>query len=627
MDVKKLFSATNILTKVLNTSRRFPVIIATTIVCFILFILLQKINTGTTYIIDANKYKIIKALLEATSAIALIFSVDIFSEQQELSKNIRIGLYLLCFCILGLHYYSSSVDVTYFEAFITYKYVLFIICFHLLISIAAFYKEKDIYAFWQYNQFLFLRFLTSFFYSAILFLGIASCIWSVEKLFGFHFSNIVYTSVAGFIFFVIQTFFFLYNIPSPITEFRKRDDYIKSLRVFVQYVMLPILLIYATILYVYIIKIIYTQMLPTGWVCVPILVFAIIGILTFLFIYPIRNEKSYPLIHFFAHRFFYILLPLLAMYLLGIYYRVKPYGFTEERYLILLLGVWLLVISLYIISSKKDNIIILPISLFIMLGLSIIGPWSMFNISSKSQQNRLGRVLKKNNLLGDYKLINNKVKKQISIEDANNIASIVKYLYNNNKISLIRPWFKDHEQVILDSLVKNNKGYAYILGFMGFQTPNNIIDETHSVFFRANNSLHNESLNISGYNKLIYFSAYAHSVKNSNDTSLDALLFSDSLLITYKKHILFSNSIHKNVSLIYSNFINSYKYNSEANTLFDTYFDATPISYEKEESIDKLTWQFEEGEKKYKLIIDILDINYSKNKYTITQLGGILLYN
>ncbi len=168
---------------------------------------------------------------------------------------------------------------------------------------------------------------------------------------------------------------------------------------------MPIVLVYIVILYLYLFRIVMYNTIPSGWVCIPILIFAIAGILTYLLIYPIRLDSSYKTIYLFSKYFFYILLPLLSLYFIAIIKRIMPYGITEDRYLVFMLGVWLLIISVYIIISKKDNIIIIPVSLFFVLFISAIGPWGMFQLSVQNQVRRLEFLLNKNHLLVNHKLV------------------------------------------------------------------------------------------------------------------------------------------------------------------------------------------------------------------------------
>ncbi|MBK8145817.1 MAG: DUF4153 domain-containing protein [Bacteroidetes bacterium] len=185
--------------------------------------------------------------------------------------------------------------------------------------------------------------------------------------------------------------------------------------------------------------------------------FSSLGILAYLLIYPIRLDENNRIIYIFSKYFFYILLPLLSLYFIAIIKRILPYGITEDRYLVLMLGVWLFIISIYIIISKVDNIIVIPVSLFLILFISAIGPWGMFQLSVQNQVRRLELLLKKNHLLVDNKLVTPAKDFKIPEANANSIRSILNYLNKRGEIKQIQSWLNESEQKILADAIINNE--------------------------------------------------------------------------------------------------------------------------------------------------------------------------
>jgi hypothetical protein len=105
------------------------------------------------------------------------------------------------------------------------------------------------------------------------------------------------------------------------------------------------------------------------------------------------------------------------------------------------LGLWLCGITLYFIVSKTKSIKIIPASLCLIAFLITVGPWSVFNISIKSQLQRLEKLLVTNSILIDGKIT--KSKSEIPFDDAKEISSVVRYIYEVHGISTLQPWFNE----------------------------------------------------------------------------------------------------------------------------------------------------------------------------------------
>src|SRR5690606_23405396 len=77
---------------------------------------------------------------------------------------------------------------------------------------------------------------------------------------------------------------------------------------------------------------------------------------------------------------------------------------TEPRYFVLLLAVWISVVILYFIFSRKPGIKFIPISLFLFGLFALIFPYlNAFSVAKRSQKNQVEKILAENNLLADGK--------------------------------------------------------------------------------------------------------------------------------------------------------------------------------------------------------------------------------
>ena len=96
-----------------------------------------------------------------------------------------------------------------------------------------------------------------------------------------------------------------------------------------------------------------------------------------------------------------------------------------------------------------DNIIVIPVSLFILLAISAVGPWGMFQLSVANQVVRLERLLKRNHLLVNNKLQVMNSTNKITDKDAASIRSILWYLNKRGEMGRIHTWLGDKDQIKL----------------------------------------------------------------------------------------------------------------------------------------------------------------------------------
>ena len=215
--------------------------------------------------------------------------------------------------------------------------------------------------------------------------------------------------------------------------------------------------------------------------------------------------------------------------------------------MVVLLGIWLSLVSLYF-SFQKKNIKFIPISLSLILLLISFGPWSVFSISQKSQSIRLLSILEDYNIIIDDKIQNEfiwnfsalpefksknlKSNEGILNDSLNNeVKSILDYLNNYHDFSSISHLFSQN----IDSLIKIrrdsnkyvNDAEIYMKSF-GLNYKHRYytkITPPSNYFYRIPD---NSVKNVSGYN--YYFSFYNNNNINGNKNKI--LLFSlDSIAI------------------------------------------------------------------------------------------------
>lgn len=333
---------------------------------------------------------LVKLLFVANLALNLLLAVDVFAEthQYSLYKKWALRTLALGICaglFFGLNPWIYQADV--------FRIGLLVFAFHLLVAFAPFMGKGSLIGFWQYNKTLFLRFLASAFYAGVLYAGLAIALFAINGLFNIDINYKWYMKLLAFVGVGFTTVFFLAGVPSDFDSLEKEQDYPKALKIFTQYVLIPLVTIYLAILLVYEIKIAIAWQLPKGLVSMLVLGYSVFGILSLLLVYPIREREGNGWIRLFSRFFYLMIIPLLVLLVLAIVKRVGNYGITESRYVLIVLALWLTAITAYFLLSKKQNIKVIPISLCVLALLTVYGPQSAFSVAKYSQLARLKRLM------------------------------------------------------------------------------------------------------------------------------------------------------------------------------------------------------------------------------------------
>lgn len=433
--MSRLPSLKNVLNSTLKTVLRFPLETITVILGTIIAIVLNEKEYN-----DPNKELYQKALMSCSLCLVLFLSVSLFFLASK--KNLiwrLITSFVLGGCIIlfvfNFHQYITETEIQ--------QFLVLNIALHLLVSFAGFlprtYNQNE---FWEFNKQLFLRILTSALYSIVIYSGLALAILAIDKLFKVEFYDHIYFHVFFVIAGIFNTLFFLNGVPE--TNNNKNPlvlIYPKGLKNFTQFVLLPLISLYLVILICYEAKIVLTLSLPVGWVSYLVLVFAIFGILSFLLVHPIANETGNHWMRTFSRWFYFLLIPLLGLLFWAILYRINLYGFTHERYYVLLLSIWLSIVVAYFLIQKNPKIKFIPISMCLAGLFSIIGPQSANAISKHSQLSRFETFMK------------NADHKKMTFEQEQDLSSIVSFLEDNYGIEIMVPYAKTK----LESLLRKNK--------------------------------------------------------------------------------------------------------------------------------------------------------------------------
>lgn len=391
-----LFSRDNLRSSIRDTAARFYYVLIFAVIGTFSLLYLNRIESG-----DTSYSFIVKMAMCCYLALPLMTSLRCLTERMKQAPYVKEAVQLAGIAILVVYYFSLPKQVIEVPAFYIYRFLALITCFHLMASFLPFIGRNEANGFWNFNKSLFLRFLLSSLYTLVLFAGISIAIWAITELFKVTFYNKIYLDLFLLMSGIFNTWFFLSGVPADYTQLQDDKVYPKGLKIFTQYVLLPIVTIYLLILYGYLFKILFSASLPIGWVSNLILAFSVSGMLALLLVHPWQFMEENKWIRLYTRYYYFLLLPLIILMMLAIGRRISDYGITENRYLVAILAVWLLMICVYFIISKLRSIKFVPLSLAILSIIFCLGPLSAFNISLKSQLNHLRKELKQAGMLDD----------------------------------------------------------------------------------------------------------------------------------------------------------------------------------------------------------------------------------
>lgn len=321
------------------------------------------------------------------------------------------------------------------------RHAILLVGLHLFVAIGPFLNKGAGKAFWQYNKSLLLSILTSAFYSAALFLGLTIALAAADYLFGFDVEGDTYAELWMLMAGIINTWIFLALVPSDYRALETSDEYPGGLKIFSQYVLLPLVGLYFVILFAYELKIIFEWNWPKGWVSQMVLWYAVVGTLALLLLHPLRDREGSKWIGRFGDWYYRLMIPLAVMLFLAIRRRIADYGVTEPRYVVLGLAIGLCAVVLYFIVSKRKDIRIVPIVLVVLAVVAAYGPISASAISCWSQTSRLEEKLVANGLWKEGAVT--KPATEISLEERREMSSIIAYLSEAQGPSIFRRWLSD----------------------------------------------------------------------------------------------------------------------------------------------------------------------------------------
>ncbi len=375
---------------VLKTFRRFPL----TLLLFISLSVVVLIQVETPY----DKFELSGLLdrLIGVHILAITLSLAVEMLLERITKNnwaIRIGVYLIEFALLAVYFQFVFTKTEYAQ---NLQLGMLAATFLLVFLFVPYFFKKENYE--VYINKILTHTVVSLFFAVVIGLGLTLTLFAIQEL--------IYSSLRGETFAYVWTFamllfapvFLLSGIPKREEELAV-EHYNKVLEVLVLYIMMPLLVIYTAVLYIYFAQVLISQEWPSGLVSYLVVSYTAVGILTIFLANPFRKTNRWG--RYFTNGFNFAVIPLLGMMFVAIGLRINQYGFTENRYFIVLIGTWsLLAVIFYIFNRGRSNVF-LPLFLAAFLLIAAVGPISASNVSIASQADRFYQTIEPYDILQD----------------------------------------------------------------------------------------------------------------------------------------------------------------------------------------------------------------------------------
>lgn len=255
-------------------------------------------------------------------------------------------------------------------------------------------REQD--RFWWINQRAVVTGCVALVGLAMIAIGMLAIERALATLFGVAVDTVFYGYMLPVAVLLLGPLYWLSILPRP-GDFEPREmdrpDFAAQATGFLgQFVLTPLLVVYALILLAYAAVIAVTGEIPQnqlGWM---VLGFTVAGAANWLLLHP-RFMRTRGLVRFFRRWWFWLTVVPLVLYIAAVYIRIEAYGFTPERIMLVLGGLWATGLSFAFLVRLGDDIRLIPALAGALLVVASIGPWNVEHGARLDQARRLGAMM------------------------------------------------------------------------------------------------------------------------------------------------------------------------------------------------------------------------------------------
>lgn len=501
---------------------RFPV---TVIFGLILFIV-------TIFSIEGSYYKLETWIEYLIIAIPFSATVELIREKYFENKNRKFFRAINFFGTILFIFVSKMFFKNYFAGEVINVTAAVLIFYVLFYLIPIVYRNENREKYLQSvvgNQIITIGF------ALVLFLGFSAIIGTVDVLL-VNLSHTLYIHAFVFSSAVFGVIFF-------VSRLKEKDESLenyalpKIVEILICYILIPLILIYTAILYLYFAKIIFTLKMPKGVVSHLVLWYTAFSLFIIIMVTPITYKNKFA--KFYKKFFPMISVPLILLALFSINERIFQYGITENRYLVVILVIWLLFnMILYIVKNDVKWVLI---SYIFAILIAVFSPFNLVTVSINSQNKRLERLLIKNGIIQNGKITNKNDK--VSIKSKNEIMSVIDYFYNNTSE------LKWKKIKILGKTYEKPEDFMKVVGANDFWRSYESIDNQEKGVISEISLKMNDGIKMTeakGYDYLIYDFSVSYLLDANETKEFD----NENYKVVLKNKNLMIKNIQKNIEVL-----------------------------------------------------------------------------
>ena len=421
---------------------RFPITIILAFLHFITGIYIAEVRS-----FQSDEFVEVNLLLFGsifiTAMFEMLYEKYFYKQNRWLVRGIYSAITFVISIIFFVEYLRTNdyYNIYYFTL-IPISIVLF-----LLIPILKKKENKE-----KYLQSVFSNFVITGIFVAVLWIGIEIILTTVNYLFFYSGDSLFFRLTTYSFWFITEVF----GASLFLSLLKKPDDNLENyefpfiFNLLIKFVIIPLIIIYTGVLYIYMMKVLISMHLPKGLISHLVLWYTAFSVAVMILITPFTQKDKF--FENFKKYFPYFSIPLIFASLFAVFQRTYQYGITENRYYVLISIFWLLFCM--ILYIRKMNITGIFISLITCLVISVYTPLSAKNVSNFSQSQRLKRMLVKYGALKDGKI--SKITQKLNNSEGSQIYTTLQYISDNSTIAKLN--FKNEKGEVYSTLGDLEKG-------------------------------------------------------------------------------------------------------------------------------------------------------------------------
>ncbi len=409
-NIFKSFSFEKTTDRIKETFIKFPLSFASALIVFWIleFLILQN-----SLVSNYTEQLLIKSVFSISLFYFLTIWIYLLSYKLNFSKikTCFTQILAILFCIFFFFSFPENLFNNFFVEEMTYIVITFIwvISFIFISSFLKRISKKDT----EFNNkyYSFFNEITSKILMSIIVWVALMLLWFIAfwSLFAlFDLKNLLdeentFWSWAAFSLSLFAPIYFLYQVWLSSNNLIKKIKENKFYSFLNNYLALPFIIIYFVILYAYSFKVLLNfQDWPQWIISWMVILFSLFWYLIYIFSYVFEEKMN--LVKIYRKYFPLAVILQTPMLFYAIYLRINQYDLTINRYLVVVFWLFLIVISFYLLLSKKKYLLYIPTTLTLFIIIISIWPWWVYMFPESRQLNLLEKDLTSAKILQNWNI-------------------------------------------------------------------------------------------------------------------------------------------------------------------------------------------------------------------------------